>query len=44
MCIEPFMAENEDETSLEVGAVVEVIEKNLNGWWLVRYDATDEQD
>ncbi|XP_041369237.1 SH3 and PX domain-containing protein 2B-like isoform X2 [Gigantopelta aegis] len=41
VCIEPFEAENSDEVSLEVGAVVDVIEKNLEGWWLIRYQGQE---
>jgi hypothetical protein len=36
LCTEEFRAEGEDEISMERGAVVDVIEKNLEGWWLVR--------
>ncbi|XP_060084602.1 SH3 and PX domain-containing protein 2A-like isoform X2 [Ylistrum balloti] len=34
---EAFYPSNEDEIALELGTVVDVLEKNLDGWWLVRY-------
>ncbi|KAK6185845.1 hypothetical protein SNE40_007991 [Patella caerulea] len=37
ICIEKFEAGGEDEISLEKGSVVEVLEKNLAGWWFVRH-------
>ncbi|KAI8777447.1 infPhox [Biomphalaria glabrata] len=37
ICIENFEAASTDELSLEKGAVVQVLQKNLDGWWLVRY-------
>lgn len=36
LCTEEFQAQGPDELSMERGAVVDVIEKNLEGWWLVR--------
>ena len=36
LCTEEFKPEGEDELGLERGAVVDVIEKNLEGWWIVR--------
>ncbi|XP_060565530.1 SH3 and PX domain-containing protein 2A-like isoform X2 [Ruditapes philippinarum] len=41
LCTEEFRAEGEDEISMERGAVVDVIEKNLEGWWLVRYNGQE---
>ena len=32
-----YTAENDDEITFDQGVVVEVIQKNLDGWWLVRY-------
>ncbi|GFN84112.1 Sh3 and px domain-containing protein 2b [Plakobranchus ocellatus] len=37
ICIEKFEGASADEVSLEKGAVVQVLQKNLDGWWLVRY-------
>ncbi|XP_059177326.1 SH3 and PX domain-containing protein 2A-like [Physella acuta] len=37
ICIEEYKACNSDEVSLEKGVVVQVIQKNMDGWWLVRY-------
>ena len=36
LCTEEFKPQGDDELALERGAVVEVIEKNLEGWWVVR--------
>ena len=36
ICIEMFSADNADEISLEKGVVVEVLQKNMDGWWSVR--------
>ena len=36
ICIETFSADNADEISLEKGVVVEVLQKNMDGWWSVR--------
>ena len=36
ICIETFSADNADEISLEKGVVVEVLQKNMDGWWNVR--------
>ncbi|XP_067899512.1 SH3 and PX domain-containing protein 2B isoform X2 [Heterodontus francisci] len=35
--IYPYLARDNDEIDLERGAVVEVIQKNLEGWWKIRY-------
>ncbi|CAG06329.1 unnamed protein product, partial [Tetraodon nigroviridis] len=35
--IYPYSARDEDEIDLERGMVVEVIQKNLEGWWKIRY-------
>lgn len=41
LCTEEFKPEGEDELGLERGAVVDVIEKNLEGWWIVRYNGKE---
>ncbi|KAK2876578.1 hypothetical protein Q8A67_020674 [Cirrhinus molitorella] len=33
-----FTSKKEDELSLSIGAVVEVLQRSDNGWWLVRYN------
>nr|XP_046266037.1 SH3 and PX domain-containing protein 2B isoform X1 [Scatophagus argus] len=35
--IYPYSARDEDEIDLERGMIVEVIQKNLEGWWKIRY-------
>lgn len=35
--IYPYTARDQDEMNLERGAVVEVVQKNLEGWWKIRY-------
>lgn len=35
--IYPYTARDQDEMNLERGVVVEVIQKNLEGWWKIRY-------
>ncbi|XP_052248971.1 SH3 and PX domain-containing protein 2A-like isoform X2 [Dreissena polymorpha] len=37
LCTEEFKAQSADELSMERGAVVDVVEKNFEGWWIVRY-------
>lgn len=37
LVIYPYTARDQDEMNLEKGAVVEVIQKNLEGWWKIRY-------
>lgn len=34
--IYPYAARDEDEIDLERGMIVEVIQKNLEGWWKIR--------
>ncbi|XP_043109110.1 NADPH oxidase organizer 1b isoform X2 [Puntigrus tetrazona] len=33
-----YTSKKEDEISLSIGAVVEVLQRSDNGWWLVRYN------
>ncbi|XP_072301788.1 SH3 and PX domain-containing protein 2B isoform X2 [Eucyclogobius newberryi] len=35
--IYPYAARDQDEIDLEQGMVVEVVQKNLEGWWKIRY-------
>lgn len=41
ICIERFEGASSDEVSLEKGAVVQVLQKNMDGWWLVRYQGRE---
>lgn len=35
--IYPYTARDQDEMNLDKGAVVVVTQKNLEGWWKIRY-------
>ncbi|XP_076003882.1 SH3 and PX domain-containing protein 2A isoform X2 [Genypterus blacodes] len=35
--IQPYTNQGKDEVSFEKGVTVEVIQKNLEGWWYIRY-------
>ncbi|KAM9781999.1 SH3 and PX domain-containing protein 2B isoform X2 [Syngnathus typhle] len=37
----PYSARDEDEIDLERGMIVEVIQKNLEGWWKIRYQGRE---
>ena len=37
MCTRSYVPQEVDEIQLDKGCQVEVLEKNLGGWWLVRY-------
>ncbi|XP_053320681.1 SH3 and PX domain-containing protein 2B [Spea bombifrons] len=39
--IYPYTARDQDEITLDRGAVVEVIQKNLEGWWKIRYKGAE---
>lgn len=34
--VKNFKATKADEASVSIGAVVEVLQKSDNGWWLIR--------
>lgn len=34
--VQSYTGEGKDEIAFEKGAVVEVIQKNLEGWWFIR--------
>ncbi|GCB65611.1 NADPH oxidase organizer 1b [Scyliorhinus torazame] len=36
--VKSYEAKDEDELSMHVGAMVEVLKKSSDGWWLIRYD------
>ncbi|XP_070696938.1 SH3 and PX domain-containing protein 2A-like isoform X2 [Pempheris klunzingeri] len=35
--VQPYTSQGKDEIAFEKGVVVEVIQKNLEGWWFIRY-------
>ncbi|XP_060027366.1 SH3 and PX domain-containing protein 2A isoform X2 [Erinaceus europaeus] len=35
--VQPYTSQSKDEISFEKGVTVEVIRKNLEGWWYIRY-------
>ncbi|XP_028305548.1 SH3 and PX domain-containing protein 2A isoform X2 [Gouania willdenowi] len=35
--VQPYCSQGKDEVSFDKGVTVEVIQKNLEGWWYVRY-------
>lgn len=35
--MQSYSSEGKDEIAFEKGVVVEVIQKNLEGWWFIRY-------
>ncbi|XP_048345819.1 SH3 and PX domain-containing protein 2B isoform X2 [Sphaerodactylus townsendi] len=39
--IYPYAARDQDEMNLDKGTVVEVIQKNLEGWWKIRYQGQE---
>ncbi|XP_029303277.1 SH3 and PX domain-containing protein 2B isoform X2 [Cottoperca gobio] len=39
--IYPYSARDQDEIDLERGMIVEVIQKNLEGWWKIRYEGRE---
>uniref|UniRef100_A0A8D2D0E0 SH3 and PX domain-containing protein 2B n=1 Tax=Sciurus vulgaris TaxID=55149 RepID=A0A8D2D0E0_SCIVU len=39
--IYPYTARDQDEMNLERGAMVEVIQRNLEGWWKIRYQGKE---
>ncbi|XP_053154979.1 SH3 and PX domain-containing protein 2B isoform X2 [Hemicordylus capensis] len=41
MVIYPYAARDQDEINLDKGAVVEVMQKNLEGWWKIRYQGQE---
>ena len=34
--VQPYTSEGQDEIAFEKGVIVEVIQKNLEGWWFIR--------
>ena len=37
MCVKAYKKSLDDEIDLELGAIVDVIQKGSDGWWEVRY-------
>ncbi|XP_067466414.1 SH3 and PX domain-containing protein 2A isoform X1 [Thunnus thynnus] len=37
MTVQPYTSQGKDEIAFEKGVIVEVIQKNLEGWWFIRY-------
>ncbi|XP_072292388.1 SH3 and PX domain-containing protein 2A-like isoform X2 [Eucyclogobius newberryi] len=35
--VQPYSGQGKDEIAFEKGVIVEVIQKNLEGWWFIRY-------
>lgn len=35
--VKSYKAAKHDEITVAIGAVVEVLQKSDNGWWLIRY-------
>ncbi|XP_067311762.1 SH3 and PX domain-containing protein 2A isoform X2 [Pseudorasbora parva] len=35
--VQPFSSSSQDELGFESGVIVEVIQRNLEGWWFIRY-------
>ena len=38
LTVEKYSAEEEDELSFPKGVTVDVLQKSLDGWWLVKHD------
>ena len=34
--VQPYTSQGKDEIAFEKGVIVEVIQKNLEGWWFIR--------
>ncbi|XP_053548412.1 SH3 and PX domain-containing protein 2A isoform X2 [Bombina bombina] len=39
--VQPYTSQGKDEIGFEKGATVDVIQKNLEGWWYVRYQGKE---
>lgn len=42
--VKSYKATKDDEITVAMGAVVEVIQKSENGWWLIRYSDSVRKD
>lgn len=42
--VKSYKATKDDEISVTIGSVVEVLQKSQNGWWLIRYSIFLNQD
>ena len=43
-CSRTYRAKSADELSVDMGTVVEVLQKSDNGWWLIRYVLTERKE
>lgn len=34
--VQPYSSQGKDEIAFEKGVIVDVIQKNLEGWWFIR--------
>ncbi|XP_004065710.2 SH3 and PX domain-containing protein 2A isoform X2 [Oryzias latipes] len=41
MTMQPYSSQGKDEVSFEKGVIVEVIQKNLEGWWYIRHQGKE---
>ncbi|GCB78953.1 hypothetical protein scyTo_0021252, partial [Scyliorhinus torazame] len=39
--VQPYVNQGKDEIGFEKGVVVEVIQRNLEGWWFIRYQGKE---
>ncbi|KAM8924505.1 SH3 and PX domain-containing protein 2A [Pelodytes ibericus] len=39
--IQPYVSQGKDEIGFEKGVTVEVLQKNLEGWWYIRYQGAE---
>ena len=42
ICTENYVAKEDDELSVRKGVFIQVVERSLDGWWLVRYGFVSE--
>lgn len=42
--VKSYKATNSDEISVNMGSVVEVLQKSENGWWLIRWATPPNYD
>lgn len=41
VAVKSYKATKDDEATIAIGAVVEVLQKSENGWWLIRYHSNE---
>lgn len=42
VAVKSYKATKGDEATVAIGAVVEVLQRSENGWWLIRYHSNDK--